>query len=116
MSRLAGLVLSGLAAGSFAMSAAAASSDPVPAQQPTEQPADGVIVTGENPAKSASNDKITDPRHPDFVKCRSQPVLNSRAARVRVCRTNKEWAAASREGNRQTQELLNMGRATQPSP
>lgn len=75
-----------------------------------------VVVTGEAPAKTDTTGKITDPKHPDFVRCRSEPVLNSRAQRVKVCRTNKEWAAAAREGNRQTQELLNAGRPLQPLP
>lgn len=75
-----------------------------------------VTVTGEKPAEKKTSTKITDPKDPNFVRCRSEPVLNSRAQRVKVCRTNKEWAAAAREGNRQTQELLNAGRPTQPSP
>ncbi len=75
-----------------------------------------VIVTGEAPVKPEIADKITDPKHPDFVRCRSEPMLNSRAARVKVCRTNKEWAAAGRDGNRRTQELLNSGRPLQPTP
>ncbi len=75
-----------------------------------------VTVTGEKPVEPKTSAKVTDPKDPNFVRCRSEPVLNSRAQRVKVCRTNKEWAAAAREGNRQTQELLNAGRPTQPSP
>jgi hypothetical protein len=67
-------------------------------------------------AKATPDGKITDKNHPDYVRCRSEPVLNSRAARVKICRTNKEWAQASREGSRQTQEFLNLGRPTQPTP
>lgn len=77
---------------------------------------DGVVVTGEKPTPAKVAGKITDPKHPDFVKCRSEPVLNSRAQRVKVCRTNREWTAFAREGNRQTQEMLNAGRPTQPTP
>ena len=82
----------------------------------TTPTSDGVIVTGKSATDTVKAGKITDPKHPDFVKCRSEPVLNSRAARTRVCRTNREWTAAAREGNRRTEELLNSGRPTQPTP
>jgi hypothetical protein len=108
--RIIGLAVLGLVA---ATPAAGALTDPPPAA--TENAA-SVVVTGETPPKTKASGKITDPKDPDFVRCRSEPVLNSRAQRVRVCRTNKEWTAAAREGNRRTEELLNMGRPTQPTP
>jgi hypothetical protein len=112
--RIAGFVLFCLAA--VAPVSGALAEPPAAA---TENPADkavSVVVTGDAAAKTDAAGKITDPKHPDFVRCRSQPVLNSRAQRVRVCRTNKEWTAAARDGNRRTEELLNMGRPTQPTP
>jgi hypothetical protein len=66
--------------------------------------------------KASEPAKITDKKHPDYVQCRSEAVLGSRASRTRVCRTNREWAAAARAGNRETQEFMNIGRPTQPSP
>ncbi|MFN3990582.1 MAG: hypothetical protein ACK4IS_10020 [Erythrobacter sp.] len=104
-----------LAACTLAVAAPATTLRAEPPAAATDQTV-SVIVSGEAPAKPAAPGKITDPKHPDFVRCRSEAVLNSRAQRVRVCRTNKEWAAAAREGNRQTQELLGMGRPTQPTP
>lgn len=111
--RLIGLAALGLVAGTPAM---AALTDPPPAATESAADAAGVVVTGDSLAKTTASGKITDPKHPDFVRCRSEPVLNSRAQRVRVCRTNKEWTAAAREGNRRTEELLNLGRPTQPTP
>lgn len=111
----------------LASSAAALIGTGALAQQPTGTTAtatqarqdlakDGVIVTGKSATDTSAPGKITDPKHPDFVRCRNEPVLNSRAARTRVCRTNREWTAAAREGNRRTEELLNAGRPTQPTP
>jgi hypothetical protein len=124
--RFSGLIFGAVAIGLAGVSVSAGTTQtappPAPAEQtptgqaPTQQVPGGVTVTGESLPKTTAAGKITDPKHPDFVRCRSEAVLNSRAARVRTCRTNKEWAASSREGNRQTQELLNMGRPTQPTP
>lgn len=111
--RLIGLAALGLVAATPAMGALA---DPPPAATESAADAAGVVVTGQSQPKTTASAKITDPKHPDFVRCRSEPVLNSRAQRVRVCRTNKEWTAAARDGNRRTEELLNMGRPTQPTP
>lgn len=111
--RLIGLATLGLVAATPAMGAL---SEPPPATRESGANGSGVVVSGESPGKTNASGKITDPKHPDFVRCRSEPVLNSRAQRVRVCRTNKEWAAAAREGNRRTEELLNSGRPLQPTP
>jgi hypothetical protein len=110
--------LCALAVTMMAMPVAAQITDPpAPTEAPAsvEKPASSVIVIGttEKPGEPV---KITDKKHPDYVLCRSEAVVGSRASRTRVCRTNREWAAASREGNRQTQEFMNMGRPTQPSP
>lgn len=77
---------------------------------PTQPPAPLVVSKPEEPAK------ITDKSHPDFVRCRSEQVLGSRASRVRVCRTNREWQMAARAGNRDTETLMNSGRPLQPLP
>jgi len=108
-------ILFGLATCGLAIAAPATAVLADPPSAATDETV-SVVVTGEAAAKPAPTGKITDPKHPDFVRCRSEAVLNSRAQRVRVCRTNKEWAASARDGNRQTQELLGIGRPTQPTP
>jgi|GEM_PF-2564288 len=35
--------------------------------------------------------KITDRRHPDYVRCRSEPIIGSLARKRRICMTNAEW-------------------------
>ncbi|MGY6551314.1 MAG: hypothetical protein ACXIT4_05390 [Erythrobacter sp.] len=76
-----------------------------------------IPVEADSPAKPEQlAEKVTDKNHPDFVRCRSEPVLGSRASRVRVCRTNREWEMAARGGNRDAVELMNSGRPLQPLP
>ncbi len=50
--------------------------------------------------------KITDRRHPDYVRCKSTAVIGSRIKRNRVCMTNKQWASANREGNRKSRQFV----------
>lgn len=50
--------------------------------------------------------KITDRRHPDYVRCRTQPIMGSLARKKRVCMKNKEWAAHNTEGNRRSKEFV----------
>ena len=51
-------------------------------------------------------EKITDKRHPDYVRCRSEPVIGSRVKKRRVCLTNREWKAFSSEGNQRAKDLV----------
>lgn len=44
-------------------------------------------------------EKITDRDHPDYVKCRSEPIIGTRARKKRVCMTNRQWAEAAADGN-----------------
>ena len=44
-------------------------------------------------------EKITDKNHPDYVRCRSESVIGSRAKKNRVCMTNRQWEEMAREGN-----------------
>ena len=55
------------------------------------------------PTRSA---KITDKEHPEFVRCKSESVIGSRAKRKRTCMTNREWALVQRRGNEQTEEFM----------
>ena len=43
--------------------------------------------------------KITDKNHPDFVRCRTEPVIGSRAKKRRTCLTNRQWEEFARRGN-----------------
>lgn len=57
-------------------------------------------------AKAKKPKKITDRRHPDYVRCRSQPVIGSLAKKRRVCMTNKEWVAFNKKGNDRSREMV----------
>jgi len=59
-------------------------------------PASAQQGTGE-PARDAEG-KITDEKHPDYILCRTESVIGSRAKKRRVCLTNREWARVAREG------------------
>lgn len=50
--------------------------------------------------------KITDRNHPEYVRCRSEPVIGSLARKKRVCMTNREWAAHNREGSKRSREFV----------
>ncbi|WOE75746.1 hypothetical protein [Alterisphingorhabdus coralli] len=52
--------------------------------------------------------KITDRNHPDYVRCRSEPVIGSLAKRRRICMTNAEWAEALRTGNDSSRDFIDM--------
>lgn len=56
--------------------------------------------------KAKKKEKITDRSHPDYVRCRSEPIIGSRAKRRRVCMTNREWAGAHQEGNRNARTFV----------
>lgn len=50
--------------------------------------------------------KIVDRRHPDYVRCRTEPIIGSLARKRRVCMTNKEWAAYNETGSRNSKEFV----------
>ena len=50
--------------------------------------------------------KITDRNHPDYIRCRSEPIIGSLARKRRICMTNKKWARHIREGNKRTGQFL----------
>ncbi len=50
--------------------------------------------------------KITDRKHPDYMRCRSEPVIGSRVKKNRICMTNREWKAFNAEGNRRANEFV----------
>lgn len=42
---------------------------------------------------------------PNFITCKRTEVTGSLARKLRVCRTQREWAAYSEQGSRTAQEL-----------
>ena len=75
-------------------------------------PAAPALAQSQVPSESAKEEKITDKDHPDYVKCRSEKVIGSRAKRIRTCLTNREWEEFARRGNdnaRKTVEQLAAG-------
>lgn len=70
-------------------------------------------LAGEDGAQEAAQDvdgEITDRSHPDFVKCRKESVVGSRAKKRKVCLTNRQWAAVARQGRGMATELVEGGR------
>ncbi|NCO47455.1 MAG: hypothetical protein GW808_10330 [Sphingomonadales bacterium] len=56
--------------------------------------------------KSEKPERITDRRHPDYVRCRLEPIIGSLAKKRRVCMTNQQWAAHIQEGNRRANQFV----------
>ncbi|WP_156472227.1 hypothetical protein [Sphingorhabdus sp. M41] len=79
-----------------AMSPTSASATPAAAFAGTD--------TVEEPAKKTL--KLSDRRHPDYVRCRSEPIIGSLAKKRRICMTNKEWAHYVRTGSRYSKEFV----------
>jgi len=50
--------------------------------------------------------KITDRRHPDYVRCRSEPIIGSLARKRRICMTNAEWVEYVRAGSRDSRQFV----------
>lgn len=50
--------------------------------------------------------KITDRNHPDYLRCRSEPIIGSLSRKRRVCMTNREWVAANRKGHGKSRQFI----------
>ncbi|MEM7690534.1 MAG: hypothetical protein AAF291_16080 [Pseudomonadota bacterium] len=50
--------------------------------------------------------KITDKRHPDYIRCKSEAVIGSRARRKRTCMTNRDWELVQRRGNEASRDFV----------
>ncbi len=50
--------------------------------------------------------KITDRSHPDYVRCRSEPVIGSLVRKRKICMTNSAWREHIRAGNAGSRALL----------
>ncbi|MEP2103332.1 MAG: hypothetical protein ABJP02_08465 [Parasphingorhabdus sp.] len=73
----------------------------------------GETATTEDVAKKDKKPKkITDRKHPDYVRCRSEPIIGSLARKKRVCMTNREWAAHNIEGSKRSREFVDDNQPT----
>ncbi|MBL44789.1 MAG: hypothetical protein CMN71_08805 [Sphingomonadaceae bacterium] len=57
------------------------------------------FAQSETKSKEATSGKITDSDHPDYIRCRTESVIGSRAKKRKVCLTNREWEEFARRGN-----------------
>lgn len=57
------------------------------------------------------SEKVTDKSHPDFVRCRSESIIGSRAKKRKVCLTNRQWAEVARDGNAVATRVVEDGRS-----
>ncbi|WP_299191414.1 hypothetical protein [uncultured Erythrobacter sp.] len=81
----------------------------------TQEQASAQAAPAETPAAAeapAEPVEITDRSHPDYVRCRREAVIGSRAQRRRVCLTNRQWAEVASNGNRLSNELVDDMRST----
>ena len=62
--------------------------------------------SAEKAQKEAKPKKITDRRDPNYVRCRSEPVIGSLTRKRRICMTNAEWVEYVRKGSRESQEFV----------
>jgi hypothetical protein len=60
---------------------------------------------------AAKPKKITDRNHPDYVRCRNEEIIGTRARKNRVCMTNRQWAEVARGGNEMTEEFIRSHRS-----
>lgn len=56
-------------------------------------------------------EKVTDKNHPDYVRCRKEPVIGSLAKKRNVCLTNRQWAEVARDGNAVATRVVEDGRS-----
>lgn len=62
-------------------------------------------------AKKSKPEKITDRDHPDFVRCRSEPIIGSLSRKKRTCMTNQEWKMTHRKGNKSSRGFVDDNQA-----
>lgn len=62
--------------------------------------------TDSSEAESKKPRTITDRRDPDYVRCRSEPIIGSLARKRRVCMTNSEWVEYTRTGSEYSKEFV----------
>ena len=55
--------------------------------------------------QTANPKKITDRNHPDYIRCRTEDIIGSRAKKRRICLTNRQWADVNQKGNQLAREM-----------
>lgn len=64
------------------------------------------VTTEDAAAKKEKPKKITDRNHPDYLRCRSEPIIGSLSRKRRVCLTNREWTEANRKGSKKSRQFI----------
>lgn len=72
------------------------------------------MSTGTNDAETADvikdrkikEEKITDRLHPEYIRCRREPVIGSRARMRNICMTNRQWEEYARTGNSDARSIV----------
>ncbi len=64
------------------------------------------LATSENVPAVEKPKKITDRKHPDYVRCRSEPVIGSRVKKRRVCMSNSQWKEYARKGSKESRDFV----------
>lgn len=77
----------------------------------TDSPLPSPPVDSSTQEAQASPPPIDDKSHPDYIKCRSEPVIGSRAKKRKVCLTNRQWAEVAAQGNDVARRTVEEGRA-----
>lgn len=60
-------------------------------------------------AAVADDEPKVDKSAPDYVKCRRLDITGSLAKKVRICKTNAEWAEIDANGNRTARIMVESG-------
>ena len=63
-------------------------------------------VAEEQAKKANPAPKITDRSDPDYVRCRSEPIIGSLVRKRKICMTNSEWEQYARAGNADSRGFL----------
>lgn len=96
-----------LTAGLATLFALQAAPEPQPDAQPTAEKAKvEVQADPEIEVVETKPIKITDKSHPDYVKCKRESVIGSRARKRKVCKTNRQWVLDAREGNKHSRDVI----------
>ena len=70
-------------------------------RSPPDRPASSMT-----PTEIRAFNKGLESSHPYYIKCRKTDVIGSLVKKLRVCRTNKEWAAAASTGNQNARDTV----------
>ena len=74
----------------------------------TVSSASSAVTADKNSAEDQGTEtsKKVDRRHPNYVRCRTEPIIGSLARKRRICMTNAEWTEYIRTGSRNAKEFV----------